>query len=47
MFTLLLTCEKLYLDQTDDVCVDMFAFNQLCQDPFDGSEKLKVSFRSF
>lgn len=46
MFTLLLTCEKPYLDQTDDVWVDVLAFNQLCQDPFDGSEKFKVSFRS-
>lgn len=47
VFTLRLTWETPYLDRTDDVGVDVFAFNQLCQDPFDGSETFKVSFRSF
>lgn len=44
MFTL--AGEKPYLDQTDDVWVEAFVFNQLCQDPFNGWDKFEVSFQS-
>lgn len=47
VFTLLLTCEKPYLIRPVTFWVEVFAFYQVCQDPFDGWEKLKVSFRSF